>query len=312
MSAIRRSGSLSSSASALRWGFYLLVGLSLAGLLLRVTARTAALAEGAARPTEAPSATPMPLPVVAGTVAAATPLPAATATVEVFYTPTATPTETPIPAATQTAIWMASCANYDQIQPDLLTYVDRNVTLLRDFEPGDLEIVPLETNNVAFRPIPMRSVVHRPLLDMLDAMNQAGLSVWVMSGYRSYTEQSLAFEKWQKLYPERAVDISAVPGHSEHQLGTAVDFSTPYMDDLYSDFFHVNFSQTAEGQWLLRQAAYYGFTLSYPPWAIEQTGYAWEPWHFRYVGSLALELYARNITLTQYLQQCAPQATATP
>ena len=100
-----------------------------------------------------------------------------------------------------------------------------------------------------------------------------------------------------------------MPGHSEHQLGTVVDFSTPYMDDLYSDFFHINFSQTAEGQWLLRQAAYYGFTLSYPPWAIEQTGYAWEPWHFRYVGSLALELYARNITLTQYLRQCAPQAS---
>lgn len=306
MSAIRRSGPIQSSSHALRWGIYLLIGLSLAGLLLRVTARTAALAEGAARPTDAPTGTTAPLPVAVITLAS-TQQP--TATIEVFHTPTATPTETPIPAATQTAIYLASCANYDQIQPDLLTYVDREVALIRDFEPVDLEIVPLETGNVAFRPIPLRAVVHRPLLDMLAAMNQAGLSVWVMSGYRSYSEQSLAFEKWQKLYPERAPDISAVPGHSEHQLGTGVDFSTPYMDDLYGDFFHINFSQTAEGQWLLRQAAYYGFTLSYPPWAIEQTGYAWEPWHFRYVGSLALELYARNITLTQYLRQCAPQAS---
>lgn len=306
MSAIRRSGEIQSSSNALRWGFYLLIGLSLAGLLLRVTARTAALAQGATLATEAPTSTSAFLPVAGGTLIANTPLPAATATPEIINTPTATPTETPIPAATQTALYVASCALYDQIAPDLLTYVDRNVELPRDFEPVDLDIVPLETGNVAFRPIPLRAVVHRPLLDMLDAMNQAGLSVWVMSGYRSYSEQSLAFEKWQKLYPERAPDISAVPGHSEHQLGTAVDFSTPYMDDLYSDFFHVNFSQTVEGQWLLRQAAYYGFTLSYPPWAIEQTGYAWEPWHFRYVGGLALELYARNITLTQYLQQCAP------
>jgi D-alanyl-D-alanine carboxypeptidase len=306
MSAIRRSGGNQSSSNALRWGFYLLIGLSVAGLVLRVTARTSALAEGAARPTAAPTATNIILPALGGTLAA-TDLPATTSTPEITSTPSATPTETPIPAATQTAIYVASCANYDQIQPDLLTYVDRTTALLRDFEPGDLEIVPLETNNVAFRPIPMRTVVHRPLLDMLDAMNKAGLSIWVMSGYRSYSEQSLAFEKWQNLYPDRATDISAMPGHSEHQLGTAVDFSTPYMDDLYADFFHINFSQTAEGQWLLRQAAYYGFTLSYPPWAIEQTGYAWEPWHFRYVGSLALELYARNITLTQYLQQCAPQ-----
>ncbi len=306
MSAIRRSGNIQSSSSALRWGVYLLIGLSLAGLLLRVTTRTAALAEVASRPTPAPTTTEVVLPIAGGSLVANTALPSATFTPAITSTPTATPTETPIPAATQTAIYMASCANYDQIAPDLLTYVDRDVALTRDFEPEDLEIVPLETSNVAFRPIPLRAVVHRPLLDMLAAMNQAGLSVWVMSGYRSYSEQSLAFEKWQKLYPERAVDISAVPGHSEHQLGTAVDFSTPYMDDLYSDFFHVNFSQTSEGQWLLRQAAYYGFTLSYPPWAIEQTGYAWEPWHFRYVGSLALELYARNITLTQYLQQCAP------
>src|SRR5688572_32602532 len=265
MSAIRRSGPVQSSSHALRWGVYLLIGLSLAGLLLRVTTRTAALAEGAARPTPAPTATTAPLPVAVIT-AANTAVP--TATVEVYYTPTATPTETPIPAATQTAIYLASCANYDQIPPDLLTYVDRDVALGRDFDPADLEIVPLETVNVAFRPIPLRAVVHRPLLDMLAAMNQAGLSVWVMSGYRSYSEQSLAFEKWQKLYPERAPDISAVPGHSEHQLGTAVDFSTPYMDDLFGDFFNVRFSQTPEGEWLLREATNYGFTLSYPEWAI--------------------------------------------
>lgn len=309
---MRRSGGVRSNATALRWGIYLLVGLSLASLVLRFTTRTAALAESAARPTAVRTLSPVPLAAAGSTAPAPTGLPAATATPVIVYTPTAppteTPTETPIPAATQTAIYLASCANYDQISPDLLTYVDRNVALAREFEPGDLEIVPLETGNVAFRPIPLRTVVHPPLLDMLDAMNQAGLRVWVMSGYRSYTEQTLAFEKWQKLYPERVVDISAVPGHSEHQLGTAVDFSAPYMDDLYGDLFHVKFSQTAEGQWLLRHAAYYGFTLSYPPWAIEQTGYAWEPWHFRYVGSLALELHARSVTLTQYLRQCAPQS----
>jgi D-alanyl-D-alanine carboxypeptidase len=128
-----------------------------------------------------------------------------------------------------------------------------------------------------------------------------------MSGFRSYGEQQLAYENWLKLYPDRAPDFSAVPGHSEHQLGTSVDFSTPYMKDLYDDYFNVNFSSTPEGQWLMKQAAYYGFTLSYPSWATQETGYAWEPWHFRYVGILAGELQARNITLTQYLQECAPK-----
>jgi D-alanyl-D-alanine carboxypeptidase len=307
MSTVRRSFEQHFSSGAVRWGFYLLVGFSLLGLMLRVTARTVTLAQGAgyiAPTVPATASTPVALgaPPVAATRA-----PTATATPEIPPTEAPTLTPTPLPAATQTAIYAAACAMYNQVPPDLLAYVDRDTALGQDFEPEDLAVVPLDARNVAFRPIPLRQSVHRPLLDMLDAMNQAGLSVWVMSGYRSYGEQQLAYEKWQKLYPDRAVDISAVPGHSEHQLGTAIDFSTPYMDDLYNDFFHVNFSQTAEGQWLLKQAAYYGFTLSYPPWAVEQTSYAWEPWHFRYVGILAQDLYARNITLTQYLQTCRPQ-----
>ena len=83
------------------------------------------------------------------------------------------------------------------------------------------------------------------------------------------------------------------------------------MMTLYNDFLHVNFYQQPEGQWLAKQAAYYGFTLSYPAYAVDQTGYAWEPWHYRYVGILAKELQDRNITLTQYLQECAPPP-ATP
>jgi D-alanyl-D-alanine carboxypeptidase len=118
----------------------------------------------------------------------------------------------------------------------------------------------------------------------------------------------LAYDKWLALYPDRVDDISAKPGHSEHQLGTAVDFSTPYMDDLYGDFFNIRFDQTPEGEWLAQQATNYGFTLSYPAWAVEETGYASEPWHYRYVGGLALELKARNLTLTQYLRECGTLA----
>lgn len=293
-------------SSSIRWGFYIVLFMSLAGLMLRVTARTASLV---AEVTLVPPATNT-LQVI---VAAAPPA-SATATrtappsqTAVPATATATFTPSPLPAATLTAIYEEACRLYDQVPAELLTLVDRSTALPRNYEPETLSIVPLEARNTAYRPVALREIVHRPLLDMLDAMNQAGLSVWVISGFRSYTEQQLAFEKWQKLYPDRATDISAVPGHSEHQLGTAVDFSTPYMDELYSDFFHIHFAQTPEGQWLTRQAAYYGFTLSYPAWATEQTGYAWEPWHFRYVGILAQELYARNITLTHYLQQCIPQ-----
>jgi D-alanyl-D-alanine carboxypeptidase len=306
MSVIKGTAGQPFSAAAIRWSIYVIVGLSLVSLMLRVTARTVALAQNAS---PAPSATPTFAPthvviVAAVPSASATPAPSGT---PVTPTPTASPTATQIPVSRLTAIFQAECSFYYQISPDLLTNVSKDQALPRDFQPADLAIVPLQQKNMAFRPIPLRRVVHQALLDMLDAMNQAGLSIWVMSGYRSYGEQQLAYEKWQTLYPDRAADISAVPGHSEHQLGTVVDFSTPYMDDLYNDFFHVNFSITPEGQWLSKQAADYGFTLSYPAWAAQITGYAWEPWHYRYVGMLAQELFRRNITLTQYIQECAPR-----
>jgi|SRR5579859_5046829 len=305
MAAPRNSTGPSLSYAAIRWSVYLIVGLSLLGLALRVTARTIALAQSAS---PVPPATTTALPsqvvvVVAAPTATWAPAPVNS---PVPPTPTLPPTATQIPGATVTAIYRADCAMYDQMPADQLTLATKDIALPRDFQPADMAIVPLAPKNQAFQPIPLRRVVQQPLLDMLDAMNQAGLSIWVMSGYRSYSDQELAYEKWQRLYPDRVADISAVPGHSEHQLGLAVDFSTPYMANLYGDFFNVRFSTTPEGQWLSKQAAYYGFTLSYPEWAPQITGYAWEPWHYRYVGSLAQELLKRNITLTQYIRECAP------
>ncbi|MCC6192733.1 MAG: M15 family metallopeptidase [Anaerolineales bacterium] len=284
----------------IRWSAWAVVGVAALALILWLSARTVARAQEAASTARAPTLVPVIVAVI--TQPPPTPAPAVTAPA-----PAETPSPTATPGSAQSLASEAGCGLYNQIPADLLTLVDRDTALDRDFVPEDLEEVPLDPANLAFRPIPLRQVVHQPLLDMLDAMNQAGLSVWVMSGYRTYGEQQLAYNKWLQLYPDRAADISALPGHSEHQLGTALDFSTPYMDERYGDFFNIRFDQTPEGQWLLRHAKYYGFTLSYPARAVEQTGYAVEPWHFRYVGLLADELAAREITLTEYLRGCRPR-----
>jgi D-alanyl-D-alanine carboxypeptidase len=291
------------SGGRLRWGLYLLVAVAVAGLLLRAAARTAAVAQPAATATPAPTLTLVPLPAAAITLISTTsPPPAPLGTNTPAPTPLATQPvsipETPTPAHTPI------CADTSGLPGGLLTRVDRDTALERDFEPDDLAEVPLAPGNLVYQAISLRVVVHPPLLDLVSTMNEAGLNIVVVSGYRSYTEQVLAHEKWQTLYPDRAPEISALPGHSEHQLGTAVDFSTPSMNRLYGETFNVNFSKTAEGQWLIQNAPAYGFALSYPAWATEATGYAWEPWHFRYVGSLALELTTRNLSLTQYLRQC--------
>ncbi len=301
-------------SGTIRWMFFLVLGLVIAGLMVRAAARTVALAQAAAAQVTLMSPTATLLVQVAVVSTPTPPTITSTPTKTVIpSTPTNTATPTPLPAATLTAIYEANCSLIDRIPGDLLTIVNKDVALPQDYKPADLEVVPLDTQNIRYQAIPLRKVAHQALLDMIAAMNQAGLQVLVLSGYRSYTEQALAYEKWLKLHPDRAADISAPPSHSEHQLGTAVDFSSPYMTQFYGgdDGFNVNFAQQPEGQWLARQAAYYGFTLSYPANAIEITGYAWEPWHFRYVGILAKELQDRNITLTSYLKECAPPP-ATP
>ncbi|MCC7361779.1 MAG: M15 family metallopeptidase [Anaerolineales bacterium] len=313
MSAARHPTRQPMNSGVIRWVFFIVVGLVLLGLMLRATARTVALAQAAAAQVTLMSPTPVVVVVVPATPAPPTTTSTATIT-PIPATPTNTPTNTPLPAATQTALYEQNCSLYSKIPADLLTVVDRDTALPADYVPADLEVAPLETRNIQYRAIPLRKPVIQPLLDMLDAMNQAGLAPLVMSGYRDITEQQLAYDKWLKLHPERAADISAIPGHSEHQLGTAVDFSSAYMIQFYGgdDGFNVRFADQPEGRWLARQAAYYGFTLSYPAYAVDQTGYAYEPWHFRYVGILALELQQRNITLTQYLHECVPAPTATP
>ena len=109
----------------------------------------------------------------------------------------------------------------------------------------------------------------------------------------------MAYEIAQTEQPDRAEYVSARPGFSEHQLGTAVDFGSWSL----SNQFHTDFYETPEGQWLVKNAHKYGFTLSYPGYAEDVTGYYFEPWHFRYVGAeLATRLHAERLTLIEYLR----------
>ena len=149
-------------------------------------------------------------------------------------------------------------------------------------------------------------------------MQPAGLQPQILSGYRSYSAQSIAFDKWLTEFPERAVILSAPPGHSEHQLGTTLDFGSPtladYIDDpeLKDQQFHTYFFKTPEGLWLTENAHNYGFTLSYPRQASELTGFYYEPWHYRYVGTeMATQLQQASLSLAEFqlnnqLEPCIP------
>jgi D-alanyl-D-alanine carboxypeptidase len=145
---------------------------------------------------------------------------------------------------------------------------------------------------------------------MIGDMEAAGLQPQVISGYRSYAAQAIAWAKWNESHPDTAAIVSAPPGHSEHQLGTTVDFGSPELPEIVGEEdiqFHTYFYKTSEGEWLLEHAHEYGFTLSYSREAFELTGLYYEPWHYRYVGrELATHLHDAGTTLTAYLLEQNP------
>ena len=119
----------------------------------------------------------------------------------------------------------------------------------------------------------------RALRELLAAARAAGHTLRVSSGFRSYQDQARVFRDIKE------TGRAARPGHSEHQLGTAIDLRLP---------------ASAAIDWLAEHAAEHGFALSYPAGKQRLTGYRPEPWHVRFVGrEIAAELHARRLTLEE-------------
>jgi zinc D-Ala-D-Ala carboxypeptidase len=79
-----------------------------------------------------------------------------------------------------------------------------------------------------------------------------------------------------------ALKVSARPGHSEHQLGTTIDFKSYGGSAPWN---YTNWATTRAGAWMAANAWKYGWVMSYPKaFSPAQTCYSFEPWHFRYLG----------------------------
>ena len=139
----------------------------------------------------------------------------------------------------------------------------------------------------------VRAVVVDDLRSLREAAEAAGMHLAVQSGYRSEAYQARVHEGWRAaLGPERAALVSARPGHSEHQLGTAVDLRSadgPPAWDLE------DWATTPEGAWVAQNALTFGFVVSYPRDALASACYDYEPWHLRWVGRDVAARYAAAV-----------------
>lgn len=125
-----------------------------------------------------------------------------------------------------------------------------------------------------------------------------GIKLYGVSGYRSYTRQKEIYDRNVATRGKAATDaVSAIPGSSEHQTGLTIDVSAQSVSYRLDQ----SFGDTKEGKWLAKHCHEYGFIIRYPYGKEKITGYSYEPWHIRYVGTtVASYLYKNNLTLEEY------------
>ena len=179
-----------------------------------------------------------------------------------------------------------------------LFLVNRQYRITEDYVPNDL-VRP----NVAstYSNIKMRAEAAAALEEMFQAAKEeAGYTLMAISGYRSYGKQSAIFDrKVKNAGRKEAVLLVALPGASEHQLGLAMDLGckkNSYLNEAFGD--------TPEGQWVNENGHRFGFIIRYKKEWTEITGYAFEPWHVRYVGKEhAARIHELDIPLEYYIAQ---------
>ena len=138
-----------------------------------------------------------------------------------------------------------------------------------------------------------------------DLAKHDGVFIELDSCYRSVEEQQDLWDRWTVEYGENYVKTYvAVPGYSEHHTGLAIDICLVKDGVVIDD----NDDMIAERELFSKihaKLADYGFILRYLEGRDDVTGYAYEPWHLRYVGSseVANDITERGITLEEYLAE---------
>jgi D-alanyl-D-alanine carboxypeptidase len=300
-----------------------LIGRQLAGLMLMVAvsgAGVASFGDSAAAPTpqvrrEAIAAAlrgvsppPSPAASFASTATpsaselASSPTAEPSATAGSSAAPSGPPEQSPLPVTNRAPLpkcgmgeTPALLSGYDDWS---LTLVDTNFTVGQPYVPPDLQDVG---GGGFYRGRMVRAVAVPDLLAMAAAARNASAPLAILSSYRDYSTQVWTFGHWvNTLGPAAAFQSSARPGHSEHQLGLAIDFRSYGGPDPWSTR---NWAKdTAAGIWMAANAWRYGFVMSYPYGKTAVTCYGFEPWHYRYVGRTEADaIYHSGLTVREWL-----------
>lgn len=184
----------------------------------------------------------------------------------------------------------------------LLAIVDKEYRIPQDYIPTDLVNLTDLGIDVWFSSTQMRREAADQLDSMLDDITEAGMEYLITSAFRSYADQVRVYNDLVKSNfgsIMKTDQLSARPGYSEHQLGTTVDITSSensYRTD--------GFEYTQLSKWLTEHAQDYGFVLSFPKETSQETGFNYEPWHYRYIGvENVKKLKESDLSLNTWLKQ---------
>jgi len=175
--------------------------------------------------------------------------------------------------------------------------VNKTNPLTKNYLPKNL----VSTNSQYKENILINKKVYEAFKKMQYAAKKYGYELDIMSGYRDYYYQETIYNKSLKekgyAYTFRSV---AKPGTSEHQTGLAIDICFYRDEHCYIEH---ELENTPELTWLINNSYKYGFIMRYPKNKDDVTGYNYEPWHYRYIGSLANFLTKKELTMEEYFKK---------
>lgn len=184
---------------------------------------------------------------------------------------------------------------------ELDVLVNKKRKLPENYVPEDL-VTLSELPTVLLNPEvnQLRSAACQALKELFTAAEEEGYELHARSGYRSYYTQASLYSSYVDNYGRAAADMySAKPGRSEHQTGLSIDITCQALNYKLD----TTFAETEEGKWVAENAHTYGYIIRYPKGKEEITGYAYEPWHIRYLGTeLAEKIYESGLTMEEYFE----------
>ena len=187
--------------------------------------------------------------------------------------------------------------------PDYLILINEKNRLPENFEQT-VELIEVE-NSFGEKYLIEKKTYEAYMRLREDLITNDGIHTELISVYRTIEYQEKNYERYLNQYgPEFAKNYVAIPGHSEHHTGMAIDVGIVIDGKLYREIPKL---LELDPIFATIQARFpkYGFILRYPKGKEDLTGIAYESWHFRYLDSpeLACEITEKGICFEEYWEQ---------